>query len=116
MLVYNDELWKLVGAATPVSTPLPQIDTSDELARRGFQPNPSSGKPQIRFTLTSSRPAKLQLLDIAGRLLMTREIQAPTPGNHQLTVTTPHGLEPGVYFISVRQDGKVVTRRGVVVR
>lgn len=117
VLVFSNlELWKLAGAAAPVSTPLPWVDTGPDLALSGFSPNPSRGTPQIRFTLASSKPVKLKLLDVAGRLVLAREIQAPAPGTHVLTLATPHGLEPGIYFISIQQDGKAVTRRGVVVR
>ena len=97
----TDEAWVDVPAAL-------------QLALEGFRPNPASAGAAISFTLPTAGPARLEVLDIAGRRVFSREVGAMGPGRHQVRVGGGPGLSPGVYVIRLTGAGATLTSRGVV--
>ena len=67
-----------------------------------LQPNPASGDCTVSFQLPTTTPAEILLSDSYGRILQRHPLP---PGSESLTLS---GLERGLYFISLRVDGKVV--------
>ncbi len=86
------------------------------LALEGFRPNPSAGSPIVAFTLTSSAPATLEVLDVIGRRVLSREVGSLGPGRHLLRLEGDASLAPGVYVIRMRQGGQGRTTRGLLIR
>jgi hypothetical protein len=81
----------------------------------GFQPNPARGHIAVAFSLATSEPAALEVLDLAGRRLVRREVGGMGPGDHliPLPAFTP---APGIYVIRLIQRDRSATAAGVVVR
>jgi hypothetical protein len=73
-------------------------------------PNPALGEIRLSYRLTSFTPASLELLDAGGRRVDARSVGAYGPGLHEARFETG-GIPPGVYFIRLRQAGKVATAR-----
>jgi hypothetical protein len=50
-----------------------------ELAIDGVHPNPASVPPRVDFRLTDGRPARLELIDVAGRIRLRRTSAGSVP-------------------------------------
>jgi hypothetical protein len=80
-------------------------------------PNPSRGGPlHVRFTLGSSEPATLELLDVAGRRVEARDVAGLGVGTHGLDLGADAVLPPGLYLVRLRQGTLTRTTRAAVVR
>jgi len=85
-----------------------------ELALAGLRPNPAAGEPVASFTLASGSPARLELLDVTGRVWLTRAVGGLGPGNHVLRLGK--SLPAGMYWLRLTQNDRSLLARGVVVR
>ena len=78
-------------------------------------PNPVSGDLQVRFALSHGGPAVVELIDLLGRRLASRQAGASGQGRQQLTLGTGT-LAPGLYFVRLTQGLATMTTRVIVVR
>ncbi|MEO5618121.1 MAG: T9SS type A sorting domain-containing protein [Candidatus Eisenbacteria bacterium] len=79
------------------------------------QPNPASRDLWLSFSLPGSAAASLSLVDIAGRVVQSREVGELGAGRHRVNLAEGVQLAPGVYVVVLRQGGRVLTRRVSVV-
>ena len=108
-------VWTEHGAAQATDETWVEVPRSLELALDGFRPNPSPGRASVTFVLPAAGPARMEVLDVAGRRVFSRDIGALGPGRHAVPLDgTP--LTPGVYVIRLVRDGRVLHTRGVVTR
>lgn len=82
----------------------------------GFRPNPAAGPPVLAFTLADGSPATLEVHDVAGRRVLTREVGSLGAGRHELRVEESAALAAGIYLVRLRAGGEVRQARGVIVR
>ena len=82
------------------------------LALGPIAPNPAHGGALVaNVVLPSADPAQLELLDVMGRRLASRELGALGAGRHTVELGTGMHLAPGVYLIRLTQAGSTrVTR------
>jgi hypothetical protein len=93
------------------------VPAGAEFALRNVQPNPSDGELSVSFALPGDAPARLEVLDLAGRRVASREVGALGAGTHVVRFTREaSALRPGVYAIRLTSGGRSVTTRAVVVR
>jgi hypothetical protein len=86
------------------------------LAIRGATPNPAvGGRLRVEFTLVVQGAAKLELIDIAGRVVRAVEVGSLGPGIHNFDLTGHSPVRPGIYFLRLRQRGDEVRARVAVV-
>ena len=80
-------------------------------------PNPSRG-PSLTasFVLSSSEPAALELLDLAGRSLVSRGVGSLGPGRHSVELKASRALTSGIYWLRLTQGSQVHLARAAVVR
>ncbi len=109
-------LWELDLTQPPTAVGAPPIRVDDGLTLRGAVPNPTSGDPAVSFTLPGSGPARLDLLDLAGRGLASREVGDLGPGTHVARFGLTRRLAPGVYLVRLTRTGRSRTVRIAVVR
>ena len=109
-LRYRDQGVATLSGATWVDVPLDLA-----LAIEGLRPNPSVGAPALWFTLPSADPARLELIDVAGRRVFARDLTGLPPGRHMLNVD---GATPatGLYFIRLTQNGHAVSARATFLK
>jgi hypothetical protein len=70
------------------------------LALHGVRPNPSLGEPlQVAFTLPNAAPARLDLVDVAGRLVARREVGSLGGGNDAVDLAAEKRLAPGLSLV-----------------
>jgi hypothetical protein len=81
------------------------------------RPNPSRGGAlNVRFTLPGTAAASLELLDIAGRCIASREIGSLDAGQHTLDLGAGQHLAPGLYLVRLTQGENLRTTRVAVLR
>jgi hypothetical protein len=99
--------WSAPVADVPTVTPL-------SFALDPVRPNPSHGGTlTVHFTLPTDAPARLELLDVAGRRIATHEVGA---GQHTLDLGAGQNLAPGLYLVRLTQGTNTRTTRVAVLR
>jgi len=91
------------------------IPLTHRLSLAGFHPNPAVGPLSVSFSLATAAPARLEILDVAGRRVHARTLDRPVPGTQQLSLSGVR-LAPGVYVIRLEQSGSRIVTRSVVLR
>ena len=90
-------------------------DASLSFALARLAPNPSRGdRLVVRFTLPVAQPARLELLDIGGRLVSRRDVGPLGVGRHAVDLATGQRLAPGIYHVRLTQGSRVQSARAVV--
>jgi len=85
--------------------------SAGQLALAGFSTNPAGARPSISFRLAKSAPARIEVIDLKGRLVYRREVGGMGPGDHTVTA---EGLTPGVYWLQLRQENEIRRVKGIV--
>jgi hypothetical protein len=80
----------------------------------GLRPNPAVGEVVASFTLPSGSPARLQLLDVTGRVWLARDVGDLGSGTHSVRLGGP--VPAGMYWLRLTQGGHSLLARGVVMR
>jgi hypothetical protein len=82
----------------------------------GARPNPArAGRLNIAFALSSEGPARLELIDLAGRRVRTRDVGALGPGHHVVDLVAGRPLSSGIYIVRLTQGALSRTARVVVI-
>jgi hypothetical protein len=68
----------------------------------------------VSFSLANGRGAQLDLFDVSGRRVLSRDVGALGAGSHVLDLEMH--LSAGVYLVRLEQDGRSLTRRALVIR
>jgi hypothetical protein len=100
----NPFLLGLVGVAVPPAA----------LSLAGAVPNPSPAGLNVRFSLPSASPATLSLHDLQGRMLIQIDVGPLGPGTHAVDLAAGLVLDPGIYWIRLDQDARILTRKAVL--
>src|SRR5258706_225292 len=82
----------------------------------GPRPNPAAGDLRIAFNLASDARATLELLDLAGRRIDTREVGSLGAGPHQIVIGTGFRLPPGVYLVRLHQGPHSLVSKALILR
>lgn len=107
-----NELWATHLALTPNALGVtPHAPATLALAAG---PNPARGALALAFALPTNAPARVQLLDVAGRVVRSREVAGA--GAHTLRFDDLGSLAPGVYLARVAQGALSRTTRVAIVR
>lgn len=85
------------------------------LALEGARPNPAVGAVMLVFTLPDVSPARLELFDLSGRRLASREVGARGAGRH-VERFDGSTLAPGLYWASLTHGGRTLRARIAVTR
>jgi hypothetical protein len=82
-----------VGGESPVAFTL-----------EGVRPNPAlGGRLLIHFSLPTTEPATLTLIDVAGRRIVEHAVGALGVGRHAVDLAAGRRLRPGVYLVRLTQ-------------
>ena len=95
------------GAYVPATAPL-------SFALDPVRPNPSRGGAlTVHFSLPTDAPARLELLDVAGRRIASHDVGM---GQHTLDLGVGQHLAPGLYLVRLTQGTNVRVARVAVLR
>ena len=93
-----------------------QVPAAFTLELAGATPNPSSGPLTVSFTLPSSAPASLSLVDLSGRRIASHQVGLLGAGRHRVRLADSGAIPPGIYWLRLTQAGRVITTRAAIVR
>jgi len=80
-----------------------------------LRPNPMRGDAMVvHFTLPQAAPARIELLDVAGRRMAAREVGSLGVGRHSVNLAEGRHLAPGIYMVLITQGAERHVRRAVV--
>jgi hypothetical protein len=79
------------------------------------QPNPASGTFVVGFVLPGAGPTTIELWDVQGRRLDTRDLGVLGPGPQSVTFSRWARPAPGVYLVRLVQGRHHATARTVVI-
>jgi hypothetical protein len=82
----------------------------------GAVPNPAHRSLTVAFTLPDGAEARLEVVDVAGRRVLAREVGELGPGDHALELARPGLLAPGVYWVRLKRAGVSLVSRASVVK
>lgn len=75
----------------------------------------AGGRVLAGLTLAGEGPARLEVLDVAGRRVWARTLEGLAPGTREVEVGGRE-FRPGLYFLRLAQDGRRVHAKCVLVR
>jgi hypothetical protein len=88
-----------------------------DFAIHALSPNPAQGELAVTFSLPRSGPARLELIDLNGRRVASREVGDLGAGRHVFRFDREIlAIPAGVYAVKLIQNGHSVTRKVSVVR
>lgn len=93
-----------------------RVPTSLAFGIEGIRPNPAGGELSVSFALASASAARLELLDVAGRRVLFREVGSLGPGQHVLRLDEAKGLPAGIYSVRLVQGTREMVARAAIVR
>jgi FG-GAP-like repeat len=84
---------------------------------RGAMPNPSrDGRFSISFSLANSSPAKIELIDAAGRRVLEKALHGLGAGTHTIDLGRQMPIPGGLYVVRLSQAGRAASSKVVVFR
>lgn len=93
------------------------VPASAQFALRGMTPNPGPvGSGTVTFSLPDAAPARLEVVDISGRQIFSREVGALGHGQHVVRVSGAGSLAPGIYLVRLTRGGRSLTAKAVAIR
>ena len=88
---------------------------AEVLALAGLSTNPAT-ELRALFSLPDGSPARLELYDVGGRRIASREVGPLGAGSHVVPLGEGRVLAPGVYVLRLTRAGRSLTARGVILR
>lgn len=79
------------------------------------RPNPSSSSERLVFQLTDSRPARIEVLDVSGRVRYRREVGSFGAGRHVIALDRPE-MAPGLYVVRLVRERDTRARTFTLIR
>jgi len=114
---YAYRLSAVAGAGSSTSEEVwIDVPAGPRFSLAGFSPNPAAREMRVAFSLADRSPATLEVVDVGGRRVASRRIDAPNPGPQVIVMTRAGGFAPGLYFVKLTQGGRTLVRRGSVTR
>jgi len=74
-------------------------------------PNPAANGLTVALELRDAARVRLEVLDVAGRRHVDRDLGLPAPGQHFLPLAARGDLPPGLYFVRARHGTESTTIR-----
>jgi hypothetical protein len=101
-------------------TPDGTTDVSYEpvaFALAGACPNPAQGsKLLVAFALPTPAPARLELMDVSGRRVLSREVGSLGAGRHTVDLAQWNHVAAGIYWVQLAQGDQRQRVRVAVIR
>jgi len=78
------------------------------------RPNPARATAlTVEFGLADDAPARLEVLDVAGRVVLARTVAGA--GSHALSLSPERRMAPGLYLVRLRQGERSLVQRVAVI-
>jgi DNA-binding beta-propeller fold protein YncE len=108
----NESLFALLTPSGTVDVPAGE---NLGFALGAVHPNPARGDHvTVEFVLARPDQARLELLDVAGRCVIGREVGTLGAGQHKIKLAAGGRLSPGLYFVKLTQGDRSASARVVI--
>ncbi|MBI5170517.1 MAG: hypothetical protein HZA61_13600 [Candidatus Eisenbacteria bacterium] len=104
------------GAALSSTETWVDVPVRSRLALAGTWPNPARRELRVAFALTGRAPARLELLDVAGRVAKRWALDGFGAGEHAVELGETGAFAPGVYVLQLTEGASRTQRRVTIVR
>ena len=85
-------------------------------ALHGVRPNPARGNGlHVAFALPTGGAARIELLDVSGRQVRSRDVGAMGTGRHTVNLSAGRSVAPGIYWVRLTQGANQKTARVAVI-
>jgi hypothetical protein len=101
---------EVAAGQTSVTVPM-----SAEFALQGARPNPTVGRMTIAFSLKDNASATIELVDLGGRRVFSREVGSMGAGFHVVPLDNAN-LPIGIYAVRLTQHGRTLSSKVTVIR
>lgn len=109
--------WNGVALRQLADAPDVPVARPVRFALAGFARNPATRTGlEVSFALPDASPAVLDLLDVNGRRVRSEGVGALGAGEHRVRFERPEQIEPGVYWVRLRQGTEQRVLKAVVLR
>lgn len=113
--IYAQSVTHFGALGGPPAAVAPPSEPS-RLALEPVRPNPLVNGPLVvRFVLASPAAATVELLDVTGRRLVSRQLGALDPGEHSIVLGVAGRLVPGLYFVRMVAAGETKAAKVAVI-
>lgn len=92
------------------------VPTQAELAFLGTRPSPGDGRFVLSFSVATREPARIEVLDVAGRRMLVRDLTGLAPGGHALALDESARFPAGIYLVRISQGARRVTGKAAIIR
>lgn len=114
MAVVASERGETFGGVADVPVPTNAVgvgpDRAFDFVLASIAPNPVVRNMTVSYSLASSEPARLELLDVTGRRWLSRELSSGA-GRHQVQLSTGGQVPDGLYFLRLSQGARTSSAR-----
>jgi hypothetical protein len=108
--------YRVLVSGSPFGEAWVDVPLAAEFALGGVRPNPASDDLAVTFSLPDAAPARLELLDLAGRRLRVTDVGGMGGGTHVVKLGEGRVLPAGMYLVRLTRGGRSLTARAVVIR
>ena len=105
----------LIGDTATTPPPNRILLTNKQNISTAVYPNPTNGDAMLNISLDKAESISVQLVDISGRIVYTKEAQTYTSGKHYIPLPTQL-LPAGVYIYQLSNDKGVLLNTGRIVK
>lgn len=104
-----------IAGVTSVEPTAPAERAVTVLALDPMWPNPARGAPVVRFSLPDQGRARLEVLDLMGRVVIAREVGTLGAGRHEIDLGKSRRWAPGVYLVRLTNRDRSVVHKACVI-
>lgn len=109
--------YNLAGTSLRSAETWVHIPDSAHFALAGATPNPASAQGvHVSFSIPVASPMRLEMFDIAGRLVGSRELRSLAAGSHTVRWDPLPSTGAGLYWLRLTQGARTATARVVITR
>lgn len=85
-------------------------------ALRGFTRNPAPSDALLEFSLPDGAAARLDVFDVAGRMIASRDVGSYGAGTHHISVPELRTAPAGLLFVRLQRGGQTLVARATHLR
>jgi len=108
-------IWRYVRGTVGVDENIVDSEIPQDYMLYQNYPNPFNPTTTITFAITKATRVELKVFDLMGRVVKTLVDEKMPAGKHKV-VFDATGLPSGVYYYRLRADGRVFTRKMMLVK
>src|SRR4029077_10973853 len=91
------------------------VPTNAVLAFLGARLDPRGRHVVLAFSVATRDPVRIDLLDVAGRRVLAREIAPSGAGPQTLDLGSSAGFRSGIYLVRITQSGRKIKGKVAIV-